>query len=395
MGERKAGDWIQGFRYFTGESEAPDSYIFWTAMTTLSGALRRRVYVPWIYYKFYPNIYTVLVGPPGKVHKSSVIHFARQFLRELKIPIASEAVTKEGLIEQMVARAGKVQVGKELHTVSALAVISSELMTFVAPSSERMIEFLTDIFDTPDEWEYTTKGSGTKLIERPYLSLLAGTTPSWIANSFDITFVEQGLASRTLFVFENKPRFHRAFSNITTDMWDMRDRLVEDLKQIAKLQGEFTWTDDGREWFRHWYEEELPQEKLDYRLSGYLARKPTHVLKVAMLLSVSESDSMLLDERYLRTAKAALDALEPSMARTFSAVGRNPYASDLERIWSDIVFEGGMTKGEIVERNYHAMGRQAIDEQLENLTLMGVIRMTTNGSTIYYEPVEDAKHGDH
>lgn len=378
---RQLENWIKGFSFFTSESEAPDSYLFWTAMSTIAGAIQRRVHVRWIYYDFYPNMYIVLVGPPARVHKSSVIAFGRNFLREIGVATASEAITKEALIDQMDKRSTEF--------ASALTVLSSELETFISPSGEKMIGFLTDIFDSPDIWEYTTKGGGTKIIKKPYLNLLAGTTPSWIATSFDISFVEQGMASRTLFIFENKPRFHKAFANITPEMWEMRDKLAMDLEHISQLEGEFEWTEDAIEWFTDWYENHLPQEKLDYRLEGYLGRKPTHLLKVAMVLSLAARDELVLDSQILQLAKAQLDLLESSMVKTFSAVGRNPYASDLERIFNEILLEGGMTKAEIMQRNAHAMQKAVLEETLETLILMGVVRQEVNRGHVTYLPVEE------
>src|SRR5690606_13386412 len=125
---------------------------------------------------------------------------------EAGIPIGSEAITKEALIEQMQLR--------ETEGNCALTLTLSELSTFIAPSGPAMVEFLTDIYDSPDKWTYTTRKHGDQDLPNAFLNLLAGTTPGWISQSFDSTFVEQGLASRTLFIFEDRPRFRRAFAQV-------------------------------------------------------------------------------------------------------------------------------------------------------------------------------------
>lgn len=375
---RKVDNWIDGFLYYTKESECPDSYLKWVAIYTIAAATQRKVHTHWIYWTFFPNVYVMLIGPAGKTHKSSAIRFSRKMLFEIGVPTASEAISKEALILQMKSRGVENQ---------ALAVTSSEFSSFVRTSGPPMIEFLTDIYDCDDNWEYTTKGGGTAKIERPFLSLLAGTVPSWIATEFDQTFIDSGFASRVIFVVEHEPRFYKAFADITPEMFEMREKLIEDLAEISALEGEFRWAKDASAWFKHWYEVELPREQLDYRLEGYLARKPTHVIRVSMLLSLAESNELVIEKRHFVEAEKALSDLEPKMAQAFANIGRNEFANDHERIAAEIAQAGGMTQGELIERNIHAMDKKVLDEILENLELMGKIdKVVTPGRGIEYVP---------
>ena len=378
---RQLDDWVEGFRFMTSEAEAPDSYFTWTAYATISAALQRRVYTHWIYWKYYPNIYVLLVGPAGRVHKSSTIRFARKFLQEIGVATASEAITKEALIQQMKHRGSG---GND-----SLAVTSSEFASFIAPSGPRMVEFLTDIYDCDDGWEYTTKGGGTDRIDKPYLTLLGGTVPTWIANEFDESFIEGGFASRTLFVYENAPRFRKAFANVTDEMMRMRAMLVNDLEVIASLEGEYVWSKDAVEWFEDWYENRWPMENLDYRLSGYLARKPTHVVRLSMVIAASRRNDLVITANEFEEARGLLTSIEPSMVEAFSSVGRNPYALDMERIAEEIILSGGMSKGELIKRNTHAMDRRVLDELLENITLMGEVSLEIRKGQQWYVPRKD------
>lgn len=352
---------------FTSGSECPDSYLYWTALATLSAAVQRRIHIKWLYYTFYPNIYVILVGPPGRVHKSSAIKFGRKLLTDCDIAVAADAATKEAIIREM----------KEHGSggANALGIFSSEFGSFIAPSGPRMVEFLTDIYDCPDDWQYKTKTQGKDKLPAPYLSLLAGTTPAWIAEEFTSAFIETGFAARTIFVSEKDPRFRRAFADITPEMHDMRDRLVRDLDGIAGLEGEMVWTGDAREWFRSWYEDgEFDKESIDYRLEGYLNRKPTHIVRLSMLLSLAESSGLVLDRRHMEQAKFLLDGIEPTMAQAFASVGRNPVASAQERIAADIKKAGEMTYADLLKDNTHELSKQELDEVLTVLTMTGQVQ---------------------
>jgi hypothetical protein len=378
---RHLDNWIAGWNYYLKESEAPDNYLFWAAISAIAGATQRRIWTKWLYYTYYPNMYIVLVGPPGIVHKSSTIHHVRRMLREIGVATASESLTREAFIKQMQTRG--------VEGASAITALPDELSDFIRPSGHTMVEFLTSIYGSPDEWEYTTLGRGNDLLVKPFVNFLAGTTPKWISQEFDIAFVEQGFASRTLFVHELKPRFYKAFATITPDMERMYQLLVEDLLHISQLEGEFVWQKDAIEWFTHWYEVVLPAEleRHDYKIKGYLARKPTHLLKLAMVLQLAVSDELIITAERFQQSKMLLDNLETSMTNTFSAVGRNIYANDMERIYKEIIEAGSLSYKEIQRRNYHAMDKGKLDEVLESLQLMGYIRVSVNASKeIIYIP---------
>lgn len=374
-------NWIKGWHYWLQESEAPNSYISWAAISAIAGSTKRRVSMEWVYHTYYPNFYIVLVGPAGTVHKSSTIDMVRRVLQEIKVPTASEAVTKEALINMLKDRSHD-------QKTCALTALPDEFSDFIRASGPAMFEFLTSVYGCPNYWEYTTLKRGTDAITNAYLNILAGTTPSWIANEFDATFTEQGFASRTLFVYETEPRFRKAKVNITPEMRKMYTLLVDDLFHISELQGTFEWEDNSvYDQFANWYENILPAEiqKADYRIKSYLARKPTHLLKLMMILQLAESDELILTQDKYQQSKLLLDNLEVSMSSTFSAVGRNQYANDLERIYHEVHASGGMSLQEIWRKNYSAFAtKQSFDETMETLCIMGLLTRTTNGKGVIY-----------
>ena len=353
-------------------------------MSILSSATQRRVYTKWVYGKYYPNIFVILVGPSGETHKTGAIWFAKDLLKAIGVPIASDAITKEALIQQMKNRPGTS--GNQ-----ALVVLSGEFDTFIDASGHRMVMFLTDIHDSEDDWEYTTKGGGTDRIKAPFLTLLGGIVPNWIGNNFDETFTEGGFVARTYFVAEEVRRFKNARPDVTREMWGMRQNLQDDLAHISTLEGEFKWTKDAEDWFDNWYDNVWDTAHMDYRTRAFGTRKPTHVVRTSQLISLAENDELVIDKHHMEIALDQLENIEPNMVRAFSSVGRNPIASDLERIAMDIAKEGGMTLSDIHRRNVHALNRQQLDETISNLVLMGVIKKDTSGGPTRYIPTVEGK----
>ena len=73
MSSRKLKNWVDSYLVYSSASEAPDKFHFWTAVSTIAGALRRRVWIPQNYFDWTSNFYIILVAPPGIVSKSTTI----------------------------------------------------------------------------------------------------------------------------------------------------------------------------------------------------------------------------------------------------------------------------------------------------------------------------------
>src|SRR5262249_45426421 len=60
--------------YAITQSEAPDTYIIGSILPVIGTIMARNVWVPWAAYdgKLYPNIYSILAGPPGNMKSTSI-----------------------------------------------------------------------------------------------------------------------------------------------------------------------------------------------------------------------------------------------------------------------------------------------------------------------------------
>ena len=71
---------IEKWRHFLKDLESPDIFIDWGFYSMLATALQRRV---WLYpdtFTLYPNLFTMLVGPPA-AGKSRVISQVSEFIK--------------------------------------------------------------------------------------------------------------------------------------------------------------------------------------------------------------------------------------------------------------------------------------------------------------------------
>ena len=81
---RKKPNWIKTYMQYSSFSEAPDKMHFWVAVSTIAGALRRRVWIDQGYFQWTPNFYIILVAPPGIVSISTSLSIGMILLRQLE-----------------------------------------------------------------------------------------------------------------------------------------------------------------------------------------------------------------------------------------------------------------------------------------------------------------------
>jgi len=370
-------NWLKSYGEYSSESESPEIYHLWVGLSVLASAVRRNVWLNQGIYILYPNLYTILVGPPG-LGKSTPIRMGRKLLFETEdISFGPDSVTREELIRIM-AKAGKDK------PQSALTLHSSELSSLVDPSGIKMIQFLTDIFDGDIKFQHGTRHSGRYTVNNPILNILAATTPSWIAEGLPSTVVTHGFTGRTVFVYGDSPRYLKPFPNEPDSK--LTQDLINDLNYISLIEGEFRWAPGSRDYYRKIYEEAARSTPKDFRLEAFHSRKvKVHVLKIAMLLSLAEGDSMELTKTNLEIGWEILREVEIDMGKTFSAMGKYEHASDLERLETRIVQEGGMTSQEIYQEFRAAGDVNDIGKMLLMLISTGHVVKDKNekGETIY------------
>ena len=98
--------------------------------------------------------------------------------------------------------------------------------------------------------------------------------------------------------------------------------MVEDLNHIRTQRGQMDLTPDARILASAWYEEELGKPR-DSRLEGYFGRKHDTMFKIAMLLSLAESDERWITVPHIQQALHILEANEGSLVKVMSVVTAN------------------------------------------------------------------------
>ena len=370
---------------------------FWVAVSTVAGALRRRVWLDMNYFKWAANFYIVIVAPPGIVSKSTTVAVGMDLLRRVPgINFGPQVVTWPALVTAFAGANECFELEGEWHTQCALTLESSEFVNLVNPQDREMIDLLVTLWDSRQGgFKKSTKGSGTDLVENPWINMIACTTPAWIAGNFPEYVIGGGFTSRCLFVYTEEKEKYIAYPNlhVPKDMKETQDKLVQDLEHISiNLLGNYALTSAAVEWGTAWYEyhyKNRPEALDDERFGGYIARKQTHIHKLALVLAASQRDDLIITHEDLFLANQMVSDLEKDMPKVFSKIGRTEESVQAERFVKFVQSRGVVPYDEAYRHCHLAFpNMRDFEGILKGALSAGYIRMTASGTTMVLEALK-------
>lgn len=380
--------------HYSSFSEAPDKFHFWTAVSTVAGALRRRVWIDQAYFQWTPNFYIIFVAPPGIVSKSTTLSIGMRLLRQIPgIHFGPDAVTWQALTEALANSTENVLMPDKLyHPMSCITIASSEFGTFLNPKDREMVDVLVSLWDGQlGVWEKKTKTQGSDLIECPWINIAACTTPAWIAGNFPDYMIGGGFTSRCVFVYADKKRKLVPYpSAVVPDSFKtMEMELINDLKIISSFAGEFTLSKAAQKFGEEWYIAHYDannSELANSRFAGYLARKQTHIHKLAMVLSVSDNTAspLVISERHLKEAAEITTSIEADMPRVFSQIGLIGITKHADEVLQLLRNFRKLERKELVRNTFNLMGPDELGKSLESLIAAGYATIKNENNVVYY-----------
>lgn len=390
--KRNYPDWIQEYLKYTNHTEAPKTFHYWTAVATISGALRRRVWINMGHFKWFPNFFIFFIAPAGIVSKSTTVDIGMDLLTELDyIHIGPAVASWQALVKELGECREEAATGDgSFQPMSAMTIVASELGTFLDPRNQDMVNVLVSLWDgKTGAWKKITKVDGEELIINPWISIIGCATPSWIAENFTEYFAGGGFASRTVFVYEEVKENYIAYpfrkmpDEAVMEKWG--NSLTQDLERISNLYGKFTITEEALDWGEKWYHEHFnsPHENLQSeRFQGYLARKQTHIHKLAMVLSASRRDDLIIDLSEIEEAYERVTALEYDMPKIYGVSNREAEMSLAADIFMKLSEKGKIGKQALYRQFLHIMSYDTYERLLRSLINSGKVAQYQTGNTM-------------
>jgi len=312
----------------TEESESPARYFWWGAISAISAVIRRNISMARSYYRLYPNLYVILVGPSG-MRKSIPIALTQKLVERVD---CTRVFSGRASIQAIVKALGRAHTSenKRIITDSVGFLVNPELDDMLL-EDKHMVVTLLNLYDTytKDKWQNLLKVSGVDNLKNVYLTIFSGSNETNLALALPKSATSGGLVARTCIVLEEKKRRLNALvrpPKIIPDVNSLSKRLFE----ISNLSGVFTFDNLAGEYFEKWYNNFMTLESLDK--TGTLDRLPDTALKVAICISLSYKDDLVLLKEDIEEAIFQCQDTIVGMKKVFLGSGEHSLANPTAQV---------------------------------------------------------------
>lgn len=374
-------------------TDAPNNFITWSALSLIGATLKNNVYLKIGTYTLFPNQFIVLVAPPG-IGKGTAMNMVKGIIDETKpnplVNTLSDRITAERIIERIADGwqtapsiiGTQLAMGKVDHNV----MLFSEELRVLLGASEWMLTFL-EVAWSQSTFDYQTKNKGSVSITSMCCSLLAASVPDFLRNvNHEASMViTGGFSSRCLFIYAEAPSKDLPWPQPLEQNPQSKalyDKLVIDLQEIAKLRGEFRVDTSARIRLENFLKKNRVEAMRDdsEAVANFRARIKAHVIKLAMVLSASRGDSMIISDFDMQNAIAEISKITLSLEKLFRGAGDAFDAVTTARIQAFIEKVGQTTRSEIMRALHRHIGSfETLDRILTVLIAIGFCQMTLMG----------------
>lgn len=307
-------DWLDRSICQYSEYEPPVRYYYWSLLSAVSAIVKDKV---WFdrggSYQLYPNIYVLLFGPSA-IRKGPPINLAKYIVSKVN---NTRVINGRATVEAIIKELGTVQhkENKKIVNDSCGFIVSSELSSAIIGNTNSL-DILTDLFDriyNEGEWGYRLKNAEQIILKNPTLTWLAGTNEALFREFVPEKNIKGGLIGRMFIISETKINKINSLMYAPKVRPD-RDKIVDEIRHLANISGEFKMEDEVREAFDTWYIEFTKNvgPKLEDE-TGTVGRISDNILRMAMLLSLARRTDMIITLEDIEEAmKEVITLITPS-----------------------------------------------------------------------------------
>lgn len=395
-------DWITAYLDYAMHSEAPEKFHFWTAVSTLAGAIRRQSWLEQGFFQWVPNFYIIFVAPPGIIAKSTTADIGMRLLREVPgIKFGPDAITWQTLIMDLANSTESFLLGEDYYPMSAITIVAKELGTFFNPQDREMVNALVALWDGQvDVFRKATKTQGRDEITNPWINMIGCTTPAWVAETFPEYMIGGGFVSRSIFVYGEEKRQLVPYpgDSFDSNMQHLKEMLVHDLEYIStKIVGPFTISPPAHEWGVEWYHKHYTEHKdtiAGERFANSIARKQTHIHKLALIVSASRSDERVIEIEDMEKAEKWISEAERDLPKVFSKINA-PDAKAANALVDLIQRRGRVEKATAYRSLFHNISVDQFKNAIDAGVASGQITIQGVGGEVFLKAIDPRTFNGH
>jgi len=316
---------------YTNHSEAPLAYHVFSALVGVGAIVNRRVWFDMGYYRVFPNLGVIILGPSG-IKKTSATNIIVGMLTELELTkIYSEKLTPEQLVEAM-------------KDMAQGLIYAPEMAVFLGRQRymEGIVPLITRFMDCPDVWASETVGRGKTHLRDVAVSSLMCSTLDWFISNTSEDVVGGGFIARNLLVAqESSPRIEPIPQPGNTFI---RTALVADLARVHELTGPIVMEPACMQRYQEWYayHKQVSESAEHELLVTYYQRKPDHIKRIAICMHLADCNDLHLCVKCFNQAIALMDWIEQFIPPMLRKMFKTTSGTDQDLVLHTIRQAGGI-----------------------------------------------------
>jgi hypothetical protein len=331
---------LRDFILHNSGNEIPIRFVQWAAYGALSAVAGRRVFIDMSHFHVTPNIYVLLIAKAGG-RKTSAMDKAFNLVFEADPGniFSGDNDTYQGILTAMERDTAKIVYtgtdGAQCY-YRPYCIFAPEFPDYLQNNPLGMVAFLTNIYDRR-HYVYRLKQED-RTLEFPYVMMLACATPEWLSDQVTAKQFQAGYGRRTIMVCNDG--YTRRKPSLSVEAQDAWKRCVQRLQAVRSIVGPMIIEPEADKWFWNWYLHPGKPPDDDFMLAW---RESWHInlLKVSMLISLSERDDRVITQSYMELALEHLKDVETNMPMVTSRVGRSELVGPSMKIIEVIKNAGG------------------------------------------------------
>ena len=361
-------NWIDMVVNSTKNLETPARYFWWSSIAAISAVAKNQVFLSrGGAYKLYPNIYVALISKHSGLRKGIPVSKVSKLIQGAQ---CTRVIDGRSSIQAVISEFSKqvtLENGKILNDAQGI-MLSGEFDTMLIKDPDALT-VLTALYNTHEHngsWKNTLKSSGVESLKNPCISLLVASNETLFYDQVKQKDVEGGFLARTFVVYEAKKQCINDLIEKDENLIDS-EILIKELEEISKVKGEFQWSKEAKELYRPWYHE-LASSDIDDK-TGSVHRLGDSVLKVAMLLNLSNSRDLVLHDYDIETAIEKCQECLGGVRKLTRSTGISDLSPATKIVVDKLVEADGftMTKANLMRKIHPDVDSDTLNKVIETL----------------------------
>jgi hypothetical protein len=289
-----------------------------------------------------------------------------------EVRLLADKLTPESLVQALSCAKGKETIRIGPRDATGL-IKAPELSVFFGKQQYNtgLVSLVTDLYDYREEWVSETIMRGKNTLRNVCISIIGGSTPDWLQTMLPQDAFTGGFMSRFVLV-EMPPTYLKRDAFPRRAEGTRWQHLVKGLSEVSRMEGEIQWSKGAIEVYQAFYENLLPTG--DIQRDAYQEREAEQILKISMLIAISQERNVLLQED-LECSRSVLSALMKETAPRIERLTTHPRMALVQEIQDLLKQYEKLSQKELLRKTYRGLsqGEGQFYEALRVLILADII----------------------